>query len=333
MIQAPLRLLYGGNPLASESKNSSLKSLNIFGDYLIMLVFPCALSAWYYGMPAVRTLAVTVVTGFICDFFGSILVYKKFYAADLSSFCASIMIALMMPAGIPAYIPVLAAAFSVMVIKIPFGGGMQAPFVPAAAGFAFVAVCFKDEVFTYLPGREYMGGVSLGSTLMHGGAMRMNGSNILDILTGNIAGPMGTGCIIVFAACMIYLLVRRREALLATAGFLGACIIFALVFPRSNGSRLAGMIMELSSGSLMFASVFLLTDYSALPAYRRDKLAYGIFCGIICMAMRKLGAFEEPVCFAVLLANAFSPLLDILTKRIMDFIAPRKQRREVSPVE
>ncbi len=316
--------------MATENRSANKKSLNIFGDYLLMLIFPCVLSIWYYGAAAVRTLAVCIVTGFVCDFFGSIIIYKKYYAADLSSLCSSIMIALMMPADISFYIPMIACAFSVFVIKIPFGGGMKVPFVPAAAGFAFMAACFKEEIFAYTPGRPFMTGVSLGSALMHGGSMRMNGANILDIITGNICGPMGTGCIIVFVACIVFLLFRRREALLATAGFIGACILFALLLPRSNGSRISSVIMELSSGSLMFAAVFLLTDYSTLPASKRDKLVYGVFCGIICMSMRKLGVFEEPVCFAVLLANAFSPLLDILTRRVMAFITPRINKgREV----
>ncbi|MBR6702271.1 MAG: RnfABCDGE type electron transport complex subunit D, partial [Clostridia bacterium] len=240
--------------MATENNSSNRKSLSIFGDYLLMLVFPCVLSVWYYGVDAVRTLVVCIVTGFICDFFGSIIIYKKFYAADLSSFCTSIMIALMMPADIAFYIPVIACTFSVLVIKIPFGGGMKAPFVPAAAGFAFMAACFKDEIFAYTPVRPFMSGVSLGSTLMHGGSMRLNSANVLDMITGNICGPMGTGCIIVFAACIVFLLFRRKEALLATAGFLGACILFALLLPRSNGSRISSVIMELSSGSLMFAA-------------------------------------------------------------------------------
>ena len=320
--------------MAAENRTANRKSLNIFGDYLLMLIFPCVLSIWYYGVDAVRTLAVCILTGFVCDFFGSIIIYKKYYAADLSALCASIMIALMLPADIKAYIPAIASSFAVLVIKIPFGGGMKVPFVPAAAGFAFMAACFRDEIFAYTPGRPFMSGVSLGSTLMHGGSMRMTLANIIDIITGNISGPMGTGCIIVFITCLVFLLFRRREALLATAGFLAACILFALLLPRSNGSRIASVIMELSSGSLMFASVFLITDYSTLPASKRDKLVYGVFCGIICMSMRKLGVFEEPVCFAVLLANAFSPLLDIFTRRVMAFITPRiNKSREVTANE
>ena len=313
--------------MASETKNASKKSIYVFGDYLLMLIFPCAISVWYYGMSALKTLGISIFTGFIFDFILSLVIYKKYFAADLSTLCSSIMIALMMPADIPAYIPAFACGFAVSVIKIPFGGGMKAPFVPAASGFAFVAVCFKDAVFNYTTGRDCMYAESLASMLAQGRSMKMTAGNLLDILIGNFRGPMGTGCIFVLIACMVFLLIRRREALISTAGFLAACIAFALAFPRSEGSLISSAVLELSAGSLLFAGVFLLTDYSTLPGFKRDKLAYGIFCGIICMVMRRLAAFEEPVCFAVLLANAFSPLLDIFTKRLMSLIY-RKSRKE-----
>lgn len=298
-----------------------------------MLIFPVALSIWYYGASAVRTLLICAVTSVVCDFLGSIVIYRQYYAADLSALCTGVMIAMMLPAQIPAYVPIIACSFAVLVLKIPFGGGMNTPFVPAAAGFAFVSVCFKDLVFTYSGGRSFMNSVSLGSTLMSGGSMRLNTTNMLDLLTGNIYGPMGTGCILVFIGCIVFLFIRRRTALLATAGFLGAVIAFAFIFPRSNGAFFASPVLEISSGSLMFASVFLITDYSALPKLKRDKVIYGVFCGIICMVMRHFGAFEETVCFAVLLANAFSPLLDSLADRIIGFISPETIKKEVKADE
>jgi Na+-translocating ferredoxin:NAD+ oxidoreductase RnfD subunit len=46
------------------------------------------------------------------------------------------------------------------------------------------------------------------------------------------------------------------------------------------------------------------------------------------MVMRRLGAFEETACFAVLLANAFSPLLDIFTNRVTHFFSDKTRKKE-----
>ncbi len=305
------------------------KSTKIFGDYLVMLIAPCVISVWYYGAAALRTLIVCLLTSLICDFAVSVIINKQYYAADLSALCSGIIIALMLSANVPAYVGVVACVFAVAVAKIPFGGGMRAPFVPAAAGFAFTAVCFGKEVFTYSSGRAFMKTVSLGASLMSGSTLRINASNLIDMLTGNIYGPMGTTCIIAMLGCVVFLLIRRRYSLLPGAGFIAACFIVSLIFPRSGGSVISCAVTELFSGSLIFAAVFMLTNPATMPSNAANKVVYGVFTGIVCMVMRHMGAFEEPVCFAVLIANAFSPLLDLLTDRVR-IIFSRKKQREVT---
>lgn len=313
-----------------EQKQSApaVKSTAVFGDYLIMLIVPAVISIWYYGTAAVHTLIICAASSILLDFVFSVLFNKQYYAADLSGLCTGLMIAMMMPAAVPAYVCVLACAFAILVIKIPFGGGMRAPFVPAAAGFASAAVCFKDLVFTYSGGREFMGSASLGSILQAGGSVRITSASFLDIFTGNIYGPMGTGCAAVFLGCICFLLIRRREALISSAAFLGAVVIFSLVLPRTGGTALSSLLLELSSGSLLFAAVFFLTDYSTLPGHTLNRIVYGLFTGIICMVMRRRGIYEEPVCFAVILGNAFSPLLDNVTDRLQVIFTSGKSKKE-----
>ena len=146
--------------------------------------------------------------------------------------------------------------------------------------------------------------------MTNGNSVHLNAANSFEIITGNVAGPMGTGCIILLIGCCAYLFVRRRKALLATAGFLGACALYAAIFPRINASLLDGIFLELSAGSLMFAAVFIVTDHAALPQNGINRVLYGAVCGIFCMAMRAFGTYEETVCFAVLLANGLRPVTD-----------------------
>ena len=316
--------------MAKESGTPALKSTRVFGDYLLMLIVPAVMSIWYYGSAAVFSLLTCVVTSIVADFIASMVIYRQYYIADFSAPVTGAMIALMMPASCPYYVEMLACLFAVLVIKIPFGGGMRAPFVPAAAGFASAAVCFKDLVFTYSGGRDYMNTASIASTLLSNGSMKLTTSTVLDILTGNFYGPMGTGCVIIFLGCIIFMLIRRKDSLLSTAGFLAVVIMTALVFPRTSGTRISSLVLELSSGSLLFASVFLLTDYSTLPKHNINRVVYGAFTGILCMVMRHLGAYEEPVCFAILLGNAFSPVLDTLTDYILNLISSKSKKKEVN---
>lgn len=301
-------------------KPNIVKSSRLYGDYLIMLVAPVLVSLFYYGERVLLILAVSVLSAVVCDLIISLILKKKFYLKDLSGIYASAAIAMMMPAGIPLYIPAIASMFAVAVVKTPFG--MKAPFSSAAAGFAFACICFKEHIFDFsVKAEEKLLGVSsTGSMLAKGNSVHLDAASITDIIGGNVAGPIGTGCGILMLGCCAYLFARRKRALLATAGFIAACVIFAAVFPRINASAVTSVVLELSAGSLMFAAVFLITDPAMLPKKSVARVVYGAVCGIICMIMRYAGAFEEPVCFAVLLANGLKPVIVSFLERKEDAV-------------
>ncbi|MBO5410220.1 MAG: RnfABCDGE type electron transport complex subunit D [Clostridia bacterium] len=296
----------------ASKQNTTIKGSRIFGDYLVMLIAPCVVAVWYYGTGVLSVIAVSVLTALACDFAASALLGKNFRLKDFSNIFIGASIALMMPAGIPLYIPATAAAFAVVAVKIPFGGALHAPFVPSAAGFAFVSVCFKEQIFSYTVNTsdKFLGATSLGALLAKGSSVSLEGVNAVDILTGNVAGPMGTGCVLLMFGCCAYLFVRRRKALLATAGFVAMCALYAAVSPRINGSVFTSIVLELSAGSLLFAAVFLITDHATLPQNGVNRVIYGAVCGFFCMAMRSVGTYEETVCFAILFANGLRPVID-----------------------
>ena len=308
------------------AKQSPVKASRLFGDYLIMLIAPCVLSLWYYGGRALWVILLSVVSAVLTDGIVSAVLGKPFNIKDLSNIFIGAAIAVMMPAGVPFYVPVSAAVFAVAAVKVPFGGATRAPFVPAAAGFAFASVCFKEQVFDFAYNAEgkLLGEVSLASMLSQGNSVHLKTSTVFDIITGNVAGPMGTGCGILMLVCCTYLFVRRRKALLATAGFIGACALFALFAPRANASALTSLVLELSSGSLLFAAVFLVTDHATLPKNNVNRVIYGAVCGFFCMFMRSVGTYEETVCFAVLLANGLRPVLDSAVRGFNAVTAKRK---------
>lgn len=302
-----------------EAKHNREKVSQIFGDYLVMLVAPCILAWWFYGARVLSVIAVGILSAMICDLVFCLIIRKKFILTDMSNIFIGTVISLMLPAGVPLYVPAVASVFAVLTAKIPFGGPLKTPFVPSAAGFAFVSVCFKEQVFDFAcnaSADKMLGARSIGSLLAQGNAVHLNAINVFDILSGNVAGPMGTGCILLMLGCCAYLFVRRRSALLATAGFLAACAVWAMLLPRINASVLTSIVLELSSGSLVFASVFLVTDKSTLPEKGLTKVIYGAVCGIFCMGMRAVGTYEETVCFAILLANGFSPVINSIVNRL-----------------
>lgn len=92
----------------------------------------------------------------------------------------------------------------------------------------------------------------------------------------------------------------------------------AILFPRLKDARLAA---ERDDGAvlryLLFAGIFLLNDPVTAPRHWLGRLLYGAFAGILVMALRYFGRFEDAACFAVLLVNAFAPILDRWSWRLV----------------
>ncbi|HOU09075.1 MAG TPA: RnfABCDGE type electron transport complex subunit D [Clostridiales bacterium] len=278
-----------------------------YTDGLIMLSGPVFMAVALYRIEAAVLIAVAVASAVACEALGALLLKGgQTTVRDLSAVFTGAAIALMLPAGASPLLAAAGSVFAVCAAKLPFGGAMHAPFVPAAAGLAFLCVSWPQKVFSY-------GGVSVAAMLQVKSSIRLNPLNFFDLVLGNYPGPMGTGCIAVLLACSAYFLIRRRKALWAPLGFLAACAAMAALFPRVYAGRLTSVAMELSSGAMVFAAVFLLPDPASAPSGRASGFVYGIFAGVVCMLLRRFGAAEEGVFFAVLIANAFSafPLPDI----------------------
>ena len=62
-----------------------------------------------------------------------------------------------------------------------------------------------------------------------------------------------------------------------------------------------------------------------MPQKDVNRVIYGAICGILCMIMRRMGTFEEPVCFAILLANGFRPVLDSVIDAVTVSLPKRKE--------
>jgi electron transport complex protein RnfD len=306
--------------------NQEARSWNLTS---LLLTLPLlVIGFYYYGAQALRTAAVGALAAVLAELaFGRLLLRRR-TLDDWNAVVIGLWVACMLPATLvprntaPLY-AAAGAVFAVLVAKLPFGGTLHAPFTPAAAGFAFLTVCFPQKVFAYAPSAfaPPTHASSLARMLQQGRSV-MSGGQAVQVLLGQTVGPMGTGGIFVLAVVLLcmFLLKGRRTAALASVGCIGAAALLAFAFPRVTipaGLPLAEVLhlragavgMELCAGSLLFAAVFLLPDPAVLPRRWFTRLGFGAIAGALAFLLRSLGSFEENVCFAILLADAAMPLL------------------------
>jgi len=82
----------------------------------------------------------------------------------------------------------------------------------------------------------------------------------------------------------------------------------------ANPELYASPVVHLFSGGLMLGAVFMATDYVTSPMNPRGMLVYGVGIGIITVVIRAFGAYPEGVSFAILIMNAFTPLINTYIK-------------------
>lgn len=271
------------------------------------------------GLNALRTAFISVATAAICENIGCRITKRTDRKThNLYAAATGLAIALMLPAAAPAYVAFAASAFAVIAVLIPFGSARKIPFVPAAAGICFATVCFPEAVFAYSPitigvsspvfgSESFISGEAFSKMLTYGESVILNPLETISVLVGKTPGPMGTTCMLVLIGSAVYLLFKRTEGFMISLSFLASCALYAAIFPRVNSGIYTSVTMELSAGMLVFAGLFLLPEPFLAPKKLPGKLAYGFIAGIICMLLRRYGAYEESVCFTVLIMNAFAP--------------------------
>ena len=332
----------GVRVLSKRNKNKSellIKSTDALFKYsvdmLICMVPLAIISMYLYGIAVLWRILTSVVTAVLCEYIAFRIMKKDKTINDLSAVTTGLALALMLPASCPMYFALAGSAFAILVAKVPFGSARKTPFIPAAAGFAFLCVCFSKELFTYPLSNAATSslntnsatniGISFGEMLTYGKSISLTPLEIISILTGKSPGPLGTTCMLAMIGIAIYLLAKRPKRFVITLAFLLATSFMALAFPRVNSGRITSLIMELSAGSLVFVSLILLPDPATSPKKFPQTFFYGFFAGIICMLLRYYGKYTECDCFAVLIMNAVFPVCETWSAIIKNYIKEKKK--------
>lgn len=298
-------------------------------DMIFMALPPLALATFLYGARPAVLCIVAAATAMLCDHLVSWLRSHPHDRMENSSIPAALVLVLLLPATVHYYVVIVSVAVATLLGKHAFGGYGHYPFNPAAFGYAVAAVSWPGEVFLY-PAPFTSIGVfdTSGATLLESAsqALRAGGVPNIDLLSlvlGNYAGPIGATSVLILIACAMYLWMRRCITLSIPFGFLLACALVAFFYPRVNtlgleppwlylDIRLLSLQYELLSGALLFAAVFLINEPVTRPKNKRAHFAYGMLLGFMAMMFRYFGSYDTGVCFAVLAVNALSGPLDRL---------------------
>ena len=286
-----------------------------------------------YGLLALLpVIVVSYAVGLGIEFIGAQIHHKEIQEGFLVT---GILIPLIVPINTPLWMTALATAFAVIFAKEIFGGtGMNifnvALITRAFLFFAYPSRMSGDEAFVKLDSAFGMGGGSvvdgftgatpLGQVATSVGEPAM--TNILgepiscmDAFIGNIPGSPGeTSMIAILIGAVILLLTGIASWRIMCSVFVGGLGMAALAHALPSATYPASMLdpmTQLCLGGFAFGAVFMATDPVTGARTKVGQYIYGLLIGVFAVLIRVYNSgYPEGMMLAILLMNAFAPLID-----------------------
>ncbi len=299
---------------------------NMYG-VLIALIPAFLVSLYFFGLGALIVTATSVAA---CLFFewaiGKFLMKKETTTiCDGSAIITGVLLAFNLPSNLPVWIIILGALFAIGVGKMSFGGLGCNPFNPALAGRVFLLLSFPVQMTTW-PAVGQLTAYTDATTaatplaIMKGvisGAPGMSLSDLpssFSLLIGNNGGCLGE--VSALACCWDWPICCGRRLLHGTFPypFWLRYLYFQASCTWVNPEMYVSPVVQLLSGGLMLGAIFMATDYVTSPMSHKGMLIYGVCIGLLTVIIRLFGAYPEGMSFAILIMNAFTPLINTYVK-------------------
>ena len=316
--------------LSPHAHGSDSVERNMYG-VIIALIPALIVSFIYFGLGSVIVCSTSVVA---CLFFEwaitkFILKKKQNTISDGSAIITGLLLGFNLPSNLPIWMIIIGALVAIGVAKMTFGGLGCNPFNPALVGRVFLLVSFPVQMTSWpVAGQlfRYTDAITEATPLsIMKNAISKNDPSLLDKLPDSIsmllgnpglnhgAGSLGEVCALALIAGFVFLLVRKIITWHIPIS------IFATVFVLSGLMHLASPvyadpIQVLLSGGLMLGAIFMATDYVTSPMTPTGQIIYGVSIGFLTVVIRAFGSYPEGMSFAILIMNAFTPLINTYCK-------------------
>jgi Na+-translocating ferredoxin:NAD+ oxidoreductase subunit D len=293
------------------------------------LVPAMLVSLYFFGLDAARVLLISVLA---CLFFEwaiqKFLIRGPVTINDGSAVVAGLLLAFNIPANIPAYIIIIGALVTIGVAKMSFGGLGKNIFNPALVGRVFMLVSFPVQMTSWPVPKPLFGGELVSDAITGPTALGIlkeglgagktvdqimadpNMPNYIDRLTGNMTGSLGEMSAIALVLGGIYMVIRRVIDWQVPLTIIATVFIFAGIFHLIDPQHYIDPTFHLFTGGLMLGAIYMATDMVSSPMNMMGKLLYALGIGLITIIIRFWGAYPEGISFAILIMNAFVPLLN-----------------------
>jgi electron transport complex protein RnfD len=286
-------------------------------------------SVFYFGIGALIVTATSVTSCIVFEYLIQRFIFKKpISITDGSALVTGLLLAFNLPSNIPVFIIVIGSLVAIGIAKMTFGGLGNNPFNPALVGRVFMLISFPVQMTSW----PVPAGISSGYTDAITGATPLavikegikNGESLsqlmekvpttIQMLIGKMGGSIGEVAALALMIGFAYLLYRKIITWHIPVSVIGSVAVFTSILWLVNPESNADPVFHLLSGGLMLGAIFMATDYVTSPMNPKAMIIYGCGIGVLTVIIRVWGAYPEGVSFAILIMNAFVPLMNAYIK-------------------
>jgi electron transport complex protein RnfD len=325
------------NVSPSPHQQSPETTRKLMYGVVIALLPALAASIYYFGMGAIIVTLTSVLSCVAVEYLIQRFILKvKPSISDGSAVVTGLLLAFNVPSNLPVHIIVIGAIIAIGVAKMTFGGLGNNPFNPALVGRVFLLISFPVQMTSWpvpagfktgftdaVTGATPLGMLSEG--VKNGEAVSAIMDKIpshMQLFYGRMGGSMGEVAAVALIIGGIYLLWKKIITWHIPVSILVTVALFTGILWLADPAKFADPLFHLLTGGLMLGAIYMATDYVTSPMTHKGMIIYGIGIGVITVLIRTWGAYPEGVSFAVLIMNAFVPLLNM-------YIKPRRFGKEV----
>ncbi len=297
---------------------------NMYG-VIIALVPAMLVSIYNFGLGALVVTATSMAACVLFEYLIQKYIIKgETTICDGSAMITGILLAFNIPSNLPIHLIVIGALVSIGIGKMSFGGLGNNPFNPALIGRVFLLISFPVQMttwpkpavvpFSYTDVDSGATPLSVMKEAIAGGELPSKILNEIPSyrdmflgLQGGSAGEMAGAAILIGLIFMIW---RKIITWHIPFAIIATTFVFTGILHWVSPTTYAPPMFHLLSGGLFLGAVFMATDYSSSPMSKKGGIIFGIGIGVITVVIRVFGSYPEGISFAILIMNAFVPLID-----------------------
>jgi Na+-translocating ferredoxin:NAD+ oxidoreductase subunit D len=259
-----------------------------------------------FGWRSLLVMGVSVAVALATELLSELVFRREVTLRDGSAVVTGLLLAFTLPPTTPWWMVALGSFVAIFLVKQLFGGLGFNIFNPALAARAVLLSSFPVALTSWsLPSTglfapDVVTSASVLGSLKEGAPQAIG---YLQLLVGRVPGSLGETCKIALIAGFVLLLVTRAADWRVPITFVGSAALLAAILGRDP-------LAEVLSGGLLLGALFMATDPVSSPTGAWGRVVFGTGCGLLTSLIRVYGGFPEGVCYAIILMNCLTPLID-----------------------